>query len=168
VSAGAAMDRSADVARLAAPREPTDQANQVDAILHHPITGRRTITFSESADGNKFFIDGKQFDPRRVDTRVHLGDVEEWTLVNTSGEMHDFHIHQTDFVVTEINGVSRAPYRLHDTINLPYAVNGKPGVVKILVPFTDPVIVGRFVYHCHILEHEDGGMMAVIQVDSAR
>jgi FtsP/CotA-like multicopper oxidase with cupredoxin domain len=79
--------------------------------------------------------------------------------------MHNFHIHQTHFLVTEVNGVRRPPDRLHDTMNLPFAVNGKAGIVKILVPFTDPTIVGRFVYHCHILEHEDGGMMAVIQVD---
>jgi FtsP/CotA-like multicopper oxidase with cupredoxin domain len=167
VSQGPPMDRSADVARLAATRDLPYPVTEINAILRHPITGRRTFTFSESADGKTFFINGKQFDPNRVDTRVRLGDVEEWTLMNSTGEQHNFHIHQTDFLVTEINGVARPPYQLHDTMNLPYAVNGKPGVVKILVPFTDPLSVGRFVYHCHILEHEDGGMMAVIQVDPA-
>ena len=52
-----------------------------------------------------------------------------------------------------------------DTVNLPHAVNGRPGLVKIIMPFTDPNIVGKFVYHCHILEHEDGGMMATMQVN---
>jgi FtsP/CotA-like multicopper oxidase with cupredoxin domain len=42
--------------------------------------------------------------------------------------------------------------------------SGKPGVVKVLVPFTNPDIVGKFVYHCHIGEHEDNGMMATIEV----
>jgi FtsP/CotA-like multicopper oxidase with cupredoxin domain len=161
------MDRSADVARLTATRAVPYAVGRVDAILHHRIANRRTFTFSESADGHTFFINGRQFDPTRVDTRVRLGDVEEWTLVNTSREVHNFHIHQTDFVVTEVNGAQREPYRLHDTMNLPFAVNGKPGVVKILVPFTNPTIVGRFVYHCHVLSHEDKGMMAVIQVDAA-
>jgi FtsP/CotA-like multicopper oxidase with cupredoxin domain len=167
VSQGAAMDRSADVARLTATRELPFPVSSINGILNHPVTNRRTFTFSESSDGRSFFINGKQFDPNRVDTRVRLGDVEEWTLVNATGEMHNFHIHQTKFLVTEINGVRRLPDRIHDTMNLPFAVNGKPGVVKILVSFTDPNIVGRFVYHCHILEHEDGGMMAVIQVDPA-
>jgi FtsP/CotA-like multicopper oxidase with cupredoxin domain len=67
--------------------------------------------------------------------------------------------------VTAVNGVRRPPDRLHDTMDVPYAINGKPGVVKILMPFTDPTMIGRFVYHCHILHHEDKGMMAVIQVD---
>ena len=167
VSDGLPMDRRADLARLAATRDLPYPIRKIDAILQHPITNRRTFVFSESSDGNSFFINARQFDPDRVDTRVRVGDVEEWTLVNSTAEMHNFHIHQTGFLVTEINGIPRPPDRLHDTMNLPFAVNGKPGVVKILVPFTDPVIAGRFVYHCHILEHEDGGMMAVIQVDPA-
>jgi hypothetical protein len=53
---------------------------------------------------------------------------------------------------------------LRDVIDIPYAQNGVPGVVKIIVPFTDPLMVGRFVFHCHIVEHEDGGMMANVVV----
>jgi suppressor of ftsI len=61
--------------------------------------------------------------------------------------------------VTEING-NKVPFiGRQDTINVPFQ-----GRVKVLIPFTNPVIVGKFVYHCHILEHEDKGMMAVIQV----
>jgi suppressor of ftsI len=79
--------------------------------------------------------------------------------------VHAFHVHQTDFLVTEIDGRPQPAHGLHDTVNLPIARMGRPGRVKITIPFTDPHIVGKFVYHCHILEHEDGGMMATLQVN---
>jgi suppressor of ftsI len=166
VSAGTPIDRGAASARLAgAGGEIAAAARDIDSLRTHVIVRRRTFAFSESAGGETFFINRKEFDPNRVDTQVRVGDVEEWTLENTSGEVHAFHIHQTDFLVTEINGAAQPANSLHDTVNLPYAVNGRPGVVKIIIPFTDPNIVGKFVYHCHILEHEDHGMMATIQVN---
>lgn len=129
-----------------------------------PITNRRTITFSETADGETFFVDGKQFDPNRVDTSVPLGAVEEWTIVNTTQEKHVFHLHQTDFLVTSVNNQEQDLGGLRDTIDVPIQEGSTPGTVKVIIPFTNPVMQGRFVYHCHILEHEDGGMMAVIEV----
>jgi suppressor of ftsI len=166
VSAGPPMDRRADVARLDNPDgDIVDVAQEIDTLRTHRFTRQRTIAFSETADGDTFFINAKQFDPNRLDTQVPLGDVEEWTVENTTGEVHAFHIHQMDFLVTEINGVPQPANSLHDTVNLPHAVDGRPGVVKIILPFTDPYIVGKFVYHCHILEHEDGGMMATLQVN---
>ena len=151
------------IRRLAArpPAPPTPA--RVRAL---PLTGRRQFTFDENGAGDKFCINNCMYDMSRVDTRVTVGDVEEWTLLNTTGEVHAFHIHQLDFLVTEINGVPQNPTGLQDTVNLPYKnqTTGKAGEVKIIVPFTNPAIVGEFVYHCHILEHEDGGMMANIVV----
>jgi FtsP/CotA-like multicopper oxidase with cupredoxin domain len=129
------------------------------ADLRRHITDRRTIVFSESADGDTFFVDGRTFDPNRTDTRVTLGAIEEWTIRNESGELHDFHIHQTHVQVTEVNGVPQRFDGYQDIVNVP--VHGE---VKVIVPFTDPTIVGRFVYHCHLLSHEDKGMMATIEV----
>jgi len=163
-STGAPVDRTDAVTRLNTMAEVREGVADIERLRTSPITRRRTFVFSETADGNQFFIDGRQFDPDRVDTRVAIGDVEEWTIENTSGEVHAFHIHQTDFLVTEINGVPQTAHSLHDTVNMPYAVNGVPSVVRIVIPFTEPQIAGRFVYHCHILEHEDGGMMQVIEV----
>ena len=165
VSEGNPVDRSDVVTRLTEMGEVAEAAADIDSLRTKPITRRRRFVFSETADGNTFFINGKQFDANRVDTQVDVGDVEEWTIENTSGEVHAFHIHQTDFLVTEINGVPQPANSLHDTVNLPYAVKGRPGVVKIIIPFTEEPIAGKFVYHCHILEHEDGGMMQVIQVN---
>ena len=129
------------------------------ADLRGAVTGRRTIVFSETADGDTLFIDGRTFDPGRTDTRVRLGAVEEWTIRNESDELHDFHIHQTHFQVTAVNGVRQPFVGYQDIVNVPVR-----GAVKVIIPFTDPVIVGRFVYHCHLLAHEDKGMMATIEV----
>jgi FtsP/CotA-like multicopper oxidase with cupredoxin domain len=164
---GERMDRSADITRLRTMPDLPDVAAEIAGLRVHPITRRRTFVFSETPDGETFFINGQQFNMDSVNTQVKVGDVEEWTLVNTSGEWHAFHIHQLDFLVTEINGVADSGNSLHDTVNLPFAIGSQPGIVKVIVPFTDPNIVGKFVYHCHILEHEDGGMMQVIQVNPA-
>lgn len=135
-----------------------------------PIARRRTITFTESSDGNTFFIDSgngaKQFDPNIIDSTIVQGTVEEWTLLNATQELHTFHIHQTDFQVTEINGVAQPFLGHQDNVNLPYQgqASPAPGQVKVIIDFRNPIIVGKFVYHCHILEHEDGGMMAVAEV----
>ena len=133
-------------------------------LLRMPITSRRTVTFSESADGDTFFINNQQWSPDRDDTVTQVGAVEEWTVRNVTGELHVFHIHQTDFLVTATNGPQSDLLKVLDTINVPFARNGVPGEVKLIVPFLNDRIAGRFVYHCHILEHEDGGMMANIRV----
>jgi suppressor of ftsI len=109
-------------------------------------------------------IDGQVFDDDRVDQRVKLGDTEEWTIVNTDQQYHSFHIHQTAFLVTEINAVSQNGQSLRDTFSVPPATDTEPSVLKVVIPFTDPVITGRFVYHCHAVDHEDKGMMGIIQV----
>jgi FtsP/CotA-like multicopper oxidase with cupredoxin domain len=126
-------------------------------LRQQPVARRRALVFTEAP--GKFFINGQQFDMDRIDTTVKLGDVEEWTVRNESDEMHTFHIHQIDFQVVEVNGQQVPFVGVQDNVNVPVR-----GVVKVLIPFTDPVIVGKFVYHCHILSHEDKGMMAVIEV----
>ena len=165
---GEPVDRAADVARLTGMTAIPAVTADLATLRTRPVTRRRTFTFSETADGNTFFINRRQFDMRRVDTRVKVGDVEEWTLVNVTKEVHAFHIHQLDFLVTARDGVPVEADSRNDTVNLPYVGSrGTPRSVTIRVPFTDPEIVGRFVYHCHILEHEDGGMMQLVQVDPA-
>jgi hypothetical protein len=103
-----------------------------------------------------------------VDSTITSGTVEEWTILNTSAELHVFHIHQTDFQVTEVGGVAQDFVGHQDSVNVPFQPDGgPPGQVKLLIDFRDPNIVGKFVYHCHILEHEDGGMMSIAEVVSA-
>lgn len=123
------------------------------------IDARRLVSFSEDAVTGLFFINHATFDPDRVDVKVPLGSIEEWTIRNASEELHVFHIHQLPFQVVSINGKAQVFQGLQDTIDVPIH-----GEVKIRMAFTDPTIVGRFMFHCHILEHEDKGMMAQIEV----
>ncbi|MEY9849063.1 multicopper oxidase family protein [Streptacidiphilus sp. MAP5-3] len=142
-------------------RIPTAAPNLAGA----PIAQHRTVVLSESADGNSFYIDGKQFSmdaPSVFATPAKLGTVEEWTLVNTSGEIHPFHLHTSAFQVMSINGVAQPYTHQQDIIPVPNEVNGKPGVVVIRVAFSD--FTGRYMFHCHIAAHEDNGMMSFINV----
>jgi FtsP/CotA-like multicopper oxidase with cupredoxin domain len=115
--------------------------------------------FSETKDGDTLFINGKTFDPNRTDVRVKLGAIEEWTIRNVADELHTFHIHQGPFQLVEINGVPQSVDDHRDIVDVPIR-----GEVKVIIPFTNPLTVGRFVFHCHILSHEDKGMMATIEV----
>ena len=134
-----------------APNQQPIPANRIDA--------RRLIVFSEDPVTGLFFINHQTFDAERVDVRVPLGSVEDWTVRNASEELHVFHMHQLPFQVISINGRPQPFNGLRDTIDVPIH-----GEVVVRMAFTDPTILGRFMYHCHILEHEDKGMMAQIEV----
>jgi suppressor of ftsI len=136
----------------------------IDDVSAAPIARRRTLTYSRTPDRKIFLIDDRAVDEARTDQTVKLGETEEWTVVNMDQQYHSFHIHQTAFLVTEINGVSLSDDGLRDTYSVPPATDHGPGVLKVVIPFTDPVIVGRFVYHCHAVDHEDKGMMGIIEV----
>jgi FtsP/CotA-like multicopper oxidase with cupredoxin domain len=140
----------------------------------------RKLFFSEKLDNpddpnsaTTFFItvDGqapKAFDPADgPDIVVQQGDVEDWIIENRSTELHAFHIHQLHFMLVAWNGVTVNEPFLRDTVNVPY-FNGRmlqyPSV-RVRMDFRDPDTVGTFVYHCHLLEHEDAGMMGTIRVD---
>jgi FtsP/CotA-like multicopper oxidase with cupredoxin domain len=102
---------------------------------------------------------------------VEPDSVEEWTILNFTHEIHNFHIHQLHFRVLESDDkfVER---RMLDTINVPVALPDAnwspddpvmPGKVRLLMRFHQN-ISGEFVFHCHILSHEDKGMMGLIRV----
>lgn len=96
---------------------------------------------------------------------LHQGDVEDWTVENRAPEDHVFHIHQIHFHVLQIDGKPVNENAWRDTINLPaWDGTGPYPSVKLRMDFRDPNTVGTFLYHCHILKHEDMGMMGVIQV----
>jgi suppressor of ftsI len=124
-----------------------------------PVAKRRVFVFSENPNTNQFYINGMQFNPNVVNTIAKLGTVEEWTIINVADEEHVFHIHQMHFQVTERDGKPVPFVGRQDIVNLPVH-----STTKILLPFLEPVQVGKFVYHCHIVAHEDNGMMQTIQV----
>jgi suppressor of ftsI len=126
------------------------------------------IQFTE--DDNGFYLNGARYDPSAAPmVTAHSGTTEEWTLENDTQELHDFHIHQTHFIVESINGVTQSNQHWVDTTIIPpmgIGVTGNlvPSQIKVLIDFRDPTIRGTFLFHCHILDHEDGGMMAKIAV----
>jgi FtsP/CotA-like multicopper oxidase with cupredoxin domain len=177
---------------LAAPKSPagTQMASVGAAVVgknpnwvgNFPAVHARKLYFSEESEDpanpnspTKFYItvDGqtpKQFDmndpaPNIV---VQQGDIEEWTIENRTRELHAFHIHQIHFQLMEWNGVPLDEPFLRDTINVPYWDGSSQQFpsIKLKMDFRDPRIIGTFVYHCHLLEHEDGGMMGTIRVDA--
>jgi FtsP/CotA-like multicopper oxidase with cupredoxin domain len=94
------------------------------------------------------------------------GSVEDWTIENHSTEVHEFHMHQIHFLLLAINGVPvpKEQEQLRDMVQVPYWPGFGPyPSVTVRLDFRGPDI-GDFVYHCHILAHEDGGMMAIIRV----
>lgn len=113
-----------------------------------------------SASGN-FLINGKSFDPLRVDTVTRVGDVERWEIQNSSQMDHPFHLHGTQFQIISRTASGReVPDSFpawRDTVNVP------PGTAVSFLVRQDQT--GNRMYHCHILEHEDQGMMGVLRVD---
>ena len=143
----------------AAPIGPIARFPARDDLRALTVDTSRTLIFTQDSGTERFFIDGQLFDHTRVDFRVPLGSIQEWNLVNQTGDFHEFHIHQTHFQVVAMNG-QPAPFEgLRDTVRIP-----EQGSVTIRIAFTHPEIVGRFFYHCHVLKHEDRGMMAAIEV----
>jgi suppressor of ftsI len=138
------------------------QPNAFDAPLPAPVA-KRTVVFSENA--KHFLINGKVYKMNAAPMFVvHVGTVEEWHVLNVSREMHDFHIHQTHFLVERIDGVVQQHPIWRDSVVVPHE-RGKagPGAVTLLMDFRNPIIRGEFMFHCHILDHEDAGMMANIR-----
>lgn len=107
---------------------------------------------------------------RQPDITARQGTVEDWVIENRAREAHSFHIHQLHFQLLERDGAPAAEPLLRDTIDLPYwDGHSKPyPSVKLRLDFRDPHIIGTFLYHCHILEHEDRGMMGSIRVEPSR
>jgi FtsP/CotA-like multicopper oxidase with cupredoxin domain len=139
-------------------------------------TTLRKIYFSEEFGGTngpiQFYItvDGQKqrvFEANEkpaITTKV--GAVEDWVIENRALETHDFHIHQIHFMMLEVDG-KPVPNDYRDTFEVPFWEGpGHPyHSIKVRMDFRDPTIAGTFVFHCHILLHEDLGMMHKILVE---
>ena len=135
----------------------------LEEIADDEIVDTKDVRFNFVENTFLLAIDGERFTGQVPDDRVmELGTAEEWTVHEETEFTHPFHIHVNPFFVTHINGVelpSDDPRRRwQDTIALP------PGnAVKFRTRFAD--FAGKFVIHCHILGHEDAGMMQAVRVD---
>ena len=115
-----------------------------------------TVVFTEDKDG--FYINGKKFamdSPPMLTVRI--GSYEHWRISNQTDEVHPFHIHQVHFLVYASNGERLRQQEWLDTVNV-----SPRGSVDLVMDFTDPIIRGTSLFHCHLLNHEDKGMMAKV------
>ncbi len=123
------------------------------------VDGTRSLTMTMGMGGGagmRFLIDGREFAPGRVDQAVAIGTVEEWTIVNTSPMDHPFHLHIWPMQVLRQDGEEVAGVDVRDVVDV------RAGSA-VTVRGAFDAFPGRTVYHCHILDHEDLGMMGVIE-----
>jgi FtsP/CotA-like multicopper oxidase with cupredoxin domain len=193
IDGGAAADNNparplADIATTAAPVKLRTLAQSGGArkmrfqdLANTTVTTHRDLYFSEyslrssrESERVEFYItvDGQKqvlFDPNNPPAVVtNQGAVEEWRIENRTREVHEFHMHQVHFLVTAVNNVPipKKQQQLYDVFQVPYwdgNYNHPYPSITMKLDFRGQD-AGDFVYHCHILDHEDGGMMAIIRV----
>jgi FtsP/CotA-like multicopper oxidase with cupredoxin domain len=128
----------------------------LDLTAEEKAPPRFIVVFTE--DKKAFYINGKVFTPDAAPVvRAKVGAYQHWRIVNATGELHPMHIHQVHFLAYAENDRPIAEPMWLDTVSVPYR-----GSVDVIMDFTDPVIRGMSVFHCHLLNHEDKGMMAKI------
>ena len=122
------------------------------------MTGQRTLTLAMGPGGGgmRFTIDGREFDHDHIDTEVSHGSLEEWTIVNQSPMDHPFHLHVWPMQLLEVAGQPVEDVDWRDVVPV-------PARSRTVVRIAFEGITGKTVYHCHILDHEDLGMMGTIR-----
>jgi spore coat protein A, manganese oxidase len=156
-----ARDTSRLPARLPSPELVSPVPRRVSKTWSFGLSGRGGAHRPDGHGGRRTFwsINGNAFDPGRVDHRAELGTTERWRLRNTSDVTHYVHIHAQQWRTLLRGGRRPPPWErgLEDTWRL------EPGeVVEVAARFTDHT--GPFMIHCHMLDHEDHGMMARFDV----
>jgi FtsP/CotA-like multicopper oxidase with cupredoxin domain len=154
--AGVAATPATAVATHAVPRDlrAVNAETARTLTLAMPMGGMGGMGGSGSG---AFTIDGRSFDPSRIDQHVPAGAVEEWTIVNTSPMDHPFHLHVWPMQVLRVGSETIGPAEWQDVVNIPAHSSS-----KVRIAFDD--FTGTSVFHCHILDHEDQGMMGLIAV----
>ncbi|HUP88102.1 MAG TPA: multicopper oxidase family protein [Longimicrobiales bacterium] len=125
--------------------------SKVPALDTTKVSARRVVSLSQG------MINGYMMDMNRIDMVGKLGATEIWEIENLVGMDHPFHLHGFQFQIIDRNGVPEKTRKWKDTVNVP-----KHETVRIIVRFDD--FPGKWMFHCHILDHEDHGMMGVLQV----
>ena len=123
----------------------------IQAIDTKLVAARRTIVFSQG------LINGKAMDMKRVDVTSRLNTTEIWQVENVVAMDHPFHLHGFRFQVIDRDGVPEPYVSWKDSVNVP-----KHGKVRVAIKFDD--FPGKWMFHCHILDHEDMGMMGILLV----
>ena len=164
---------------------PAAAPSVFSGVLSRKVDRRRVIAMAEyprpgTADQTDFYIFERK--PGAVLRAYMMGDgpaivakagtTEEWVIENWTNELHTFHIHQLHFRVLEVDGKPSAAPELLDVVEVPYATATgfhskegpvRPGRVRIRMSFPAE-LAGDIPFHCHLVDHEDNGMMAVLRV----
>ena len=137
-----------------------DNAEILTRLTEQDATGERSFVMSWSHTPGVFLINGKQYAEDRVDEIVEANATEIWEITNVSPVPHPFHAHAIQWQVLDRNGnvPEGAELGWKDTVLV------SPGETVRIIGRFEPVNVGKYVYHCHILEHEDAGMMGLFEV----
>jgi FtsP/CotA-like multicopper oxidase with cupredoxin domain len=134
-----------------APLELPATLRRIDPIDTAQAAVTRTMVLSQG------FINGLPMDMERVDAVAHLGSTEIWEIENIVGMDHPFHLHGFQFQVIDRDGVPEPFPSWKDTVNVP-----RHGIARFVVRFDNHP--GKWMFHCHILDHEDHGMMGILEV----
>jgi len=135
-----------------------EQADTIQFLRNAIEVHRDTLNFTQNPDS--FFINNITYNPNVINKTIAIGEVQEWDLNNDSDDQHAFHIHQGDFLVVaerDSGSTSWHPVFRKERLDTVYLPRG--GGVRVRFVYTDPRLAGLFVYHCHMLFHEDRGMM---------
>jgi FtsP/CotA-like multicopper oxidase with cupredoxin domain len=178
----ASSDAPESRSKLQSSPEPLPPASQawlgsvLPARVRHLYFSEKLIDPNDPTSAVEFYltVDGqepKMFDMSSETPNIiaQQGTVEDWIIENRSRELHAFHIHQLHFLLLDYSGRQVNEDFVRDTVNVPYYDGHSLAYpsVRLRMDFRDPNTVGTFVYHCHLLEHEDKGMMGSIQVKPA-
>jgi FtsP/CotA-like multicopper oxidase with cupredoxin domain len=175
-------DAPESASRLQSSPQPLPPASEtwLGAVLpvrvRHLYFSEKLIDPNDPTSAVEFYLTVDGEEPKMFDMSSEIpniiaqqGTVEDWVIENRSRELHAFHIHQLHFLLLDYSGRQVNEDFLRDTVNVPY-YDGRSLAypsVRLRMDFRDPNLVGTFVYHCHLLEHEDKGMMGSIEVKPA-
>jgi FtsP/CotA-like multicopper oxidase with cupredoxin domain len=149
-----------DVLQFRVTQDLVDNSSIPSALRALPAIGEptRTRSFSFDKTDGHWTINGLRFDPNRVDALPVLGTTEKWVFQNPTGAPHTVHLHGIDQQCVTRNGGACFPY---ETMKETWLLD--PGeTIEVKLKFTD--FTGRYVFHCHMTEHEDDGMMSQFEV----
>ncbi len=149
-----AMKYGKDTSVIPTVLRPVDRIPPASASVTRNFTLNLTM-----AGGMTFTFNNQAFDPNRIDATPSLGATEIWSFNNQTNMLHPIHIHGIQWQILDVNGAAPPPWELgwKDTFVVP-----ANGTTRVIGKFTD--YAGDYVFHCHILEHEDFSMMGQFRV----
>jgi FtsP/CotA-like multicopper oxidase with cupredoxin domain len=134
---------------------PPRRIEQLTDLRGEPVGSHHKLVYTQ--DPPNFYINGKQFDPDVIDQEMTLNEIATWKIENSTTFWHTFHIHINDFQLTKVNGEPVRGVNNNDNVSIP------PGG-SVTMRYLPTDYTGKFVFHCHVLGHEDNGMMGTVRV----